>query len=328
MTLIYESDLSDPHDLLFRDRTTAEVVEWQGRRAVKLSGLALLPSLNLTEGHIEVQIGADGMAYPGIAFRVADVANYELAYAQPHTSGLWDTIQYDPVFHGSNTWQLHHGDAYQKTATVPTGAWFTFAIDYKDRWARIRVGDQAPLVVSRLAQPPAGGLIGLWTFLPAYFCDLRVTTVVDATPPSAITHPIDPGNIAAWFVEGFGVIACESTGILNLNRHLPASLGQVRLSRRIEVSDTGSIELEFGFSDDLTLQIDDQVIFTGQNIFHDVPAWNQRGYVAPTNRMRHPLAPGRHQLIATLKSAEPYFGWGLIVNLHGDNFKLLPANLG
>lgn len=139
MTLIYENDLSDPRDLFFRG-AQAEAVEWQGRRAMKLSGLALIPALSLAEGHIEVQIGADGTAYPGIAFRVADVANYELAYAQPHTTGKWDAIQYDPVFHGSNTWQLYHGEAFQKTAHVPTGEWFTFSIDFKDQWARIGVG--------------------------------------------------------------------------------------------------------------------------------------------------------------------------------------------
>jgi hypothetical protein len=227
-------------------------------------------------------------------------------------------VQYDPVFHGSNTWQLYHGDAYQKTAHVPTGKWFTFAVDFKDQWARIRVGDQAPLIVSRLAQPQASGMIGLWTYLPAHYCDLRVTTL-DRDPPSAAPdQPIESGNINAWFVEGFGSIACEPTGILNLNRYFPPSLGEVRLSRWVDVPAADSIELNVGFSDELTLQIDDQVIFTGQNIFHDVPEWSQRGYVAPTNRVQHSLTPGRHRLTAILKNTE-YFGWGLIVNLHTEH---------
>lgn len=327
MTHIYENDLSDPRDLFFRD-AKAETVEWQGRRALKLSGLAVVPTLSLAEGHIEVQIGADGTAYPGIAFRVADVLNYELAYAQPHTSGKWDALQYDPVFHGSNTWQLYHGEAYQKAAEVPTGAWFKFSIDFKDQWARIRLGDQAPLIVPRLAQPHSTGFIGLWTFLPAYFCDLHVSELSGAAPLAVASHPIDPSTITAWFVEGFGAIECESTGSLNLNRHLPASLGQVRLSRWIEVLSADPIELEFGFSDELTLRLDDQVVFTGQNIFHNAPEWEQRGYVAPTNRLRQTLAPGRHQLSADLKGSEPSFGWGLIMKLRDGHFNLLPANLG
>jgi hypothetical protein len=327
MTLIYENDLSDSRDLFFRD-AQAEPVEWQGRRALKLSGLAVVPTLSLAEGHIEVQIGADGTAYPGSAFRVADVLNYELAYAQPHSSGRWDALQYDPVFHGSNTWQLYHGEAYQKAAEVPTGAWFKFSIDFKDQWARIRLGDQAPLIVPRLARPHSAGFMGLWTFLPAYFCDLRVSTLSDSAPLAMALPPIDPATITDWFVEGFGAIKCEPNGIVNLNRYLPASLGQVRLSRWIEVLNADPIELEFGFSDELTLQIDDQVIFTGQNIFHDVSEWDQRGYVAPTNRAQHTFAPGRHQLCATLKGTEPYFGWGLIVNMRGGNVKLLPTSLG
>src|SRR5512139_4030219 len=135
---------------LFLCHGEAAVVEWQGRRALKLNGLVIFPDLTLTEGHVEVQIGADGAAYPGIAYRVADRSNYELAYAQPHTSGLWDAIQYDPVFHNCNTWQLYYGPAYQQVAEVPTGGWFKFSLDFKDQRAIIRVGDQAPLVVNQL----------------------------------------------------------------------------------------------------------------------------------------------------------------------------------
>jgi hypothetical protein len=326
MTIIYENDLSQPHDFFFHNEK-AETVEWQGHRALKLNGLALLPALALTEGHIEVQIGTDGAAYPGIVYRAVDVLNYELAHAQPHTSGQWDTLQYDPVFHGCNTWQLYHGSAYQRTAAVPTGAWFKFSIDFKDQSALIHVGDQAPLFVSRLAHPHLNGLIGLWTYLPAHFCDLRVTPLENDLLPAAPSQPIDSGNIHTWFAEGFGSIGCEPTGILNLNRYFPADLGEVRLTRLIDVATEGSIGLEVGFSDELTLQIDDQVLFTGHNLFQGMSAdWATRGYVEPTTYLRHTLVPGQHRLTAILKNTE-FFGWGLIVNLLGDNFKLLSASL-
>jgi hypothetical protein len=327
MTLIYENDLSDPRDLFFHDGTL-EIVTWQGRRALKLNGLALLPALTLAEGHVEVQIGAEGAAYPGIAYHVADVLNYELAYAQPHTSGLWDAIQYDPVFHGSNTWQMYHGPAYQHAAHVPTNAWFKFSIDFQDQRAVIRVGDQAPLFVARSAHTQPDGSIGLWTYLPAYYCDLRVATLEHDLPVTASDQAIDPGNIDAWFVEGFGLIRCEPTGILNLNRYFPVALGEVRLTRSIDVLAAESIGLDVGFSDELTLQVDDETIFTGRHLFQGMSNdWGTRGYVEPTTHLQHTLTPGQHRLTATLKATE-YFGWGLIVNLRGDNFKLLPASLG
>ncbi len=326
MTLVYENDLSDPRDLFFRDGTP-EVVTWQGRRALKLNGLAVIPVVSLTEGHIEVQIGAEGAAYPGIAFRVADVANYELAYAQPHTSGLWDAIQYDPVFHGSNTWQLYHGLMYQRSAPIPMGKWFTFSVDFKDECALI-LANHYPLVTDHLAHTHQCGMIGLWTFQPAYFCDLRVTSLERNLYRTTLAHRVDPGNISTWFIEGFGVIACEPTGILNLNRYFPVALGEVRLTRSIDVMAEGSIGLDIGFSDELALQLDDQAIFTGRHLFQGMSNdWATRGYVEPTTHLQHTVTPGRHRLTAILKATE-YFGWGLIVNLHGDNFKLLHASLG
>jgi len=103
----------------------AELVTWGGREVLRLeNGLALAPGDRVKDASIEVLIGTDGPAYPGVSFRVADAQNFELAYAVPHASGGWDTLQYDPVFHGLNSWQLYHGPGYQREAQVPTGRWF------------------------------------------------------------------------------------------------------------------------------------------------------------------------------------------------------------
>lgn len=59
-----------------------EVVTWQEREALRLEdGLALIPGYQATDASVEVLIGADGPAYPGVAFCVADALNYELVYA-------------------------------------------------------------------------------------------------------------------------------------------------------------------------------------------------------------------------------------------------------
>ena len=112
MSIIYESAVPYPDELFVRD-PKPEICEWQGQEALSLSGqgasLLVVPDLSLSRGWIEADIGSDGTAYPGIVFRVRDSLNYELAYIQPHTSGQWDALQYDPVFHGSNTWQLYYG---------------------------------------------------------------------------------------------------------------------------------------------------------------------------------------------------------------------------
>ena len=150
MAVIYEREVPNPDELFVCD-PQPEICEWQGRQALQLSGqgasLLVVPDLFLEQGWIEIDIGADGVAFPGLAFRVLDRLNYELAYIQPHTSGQWDALQYDPVFHGSNTWQLYHGPGYQRATQVPTGRWFRLGVDVCGDRVAVAVDGQPPLIV-------------------------------------------------------------------------------------------------------------------------------------------------------------------------------------
>ncbi len=126
-------------------------------------------------------------------------------------------------------------------------------------------------------------------------------------------------------MDGFGRVQCEPNGVLNLNRCLPASLGELRLTRRFETLLAQEIELAFGFSDELSLELDGQVLLTGTNASKDFGSYDERGYVnldAHSARLR--LEPGVHQLAATLKVSEG-FGWGLVLALRGEQVRLLPA---
>jgi hypothetical protein len=328
MTLLYEDDLTDAGTLSVH-ASEAKAVEWNGRRALKLvDGLALIPDLEARDVSIEVWIGAEGPAYPGVVFRAADVSNFELVYAVPHVSGLWDAVQYDPVFHGSNTWQLYHGPSYQKEAVVPTGEWFRLRVDAKGDRAVFTVREQPPLIVGRLAHGERTGLAGIWTFKPAYFSHLRISPCrqlpeVPWEPPAA-----PEGMIDEWFVEGFGVVACEPGGVLNLNRYLPVSAGEVHLTRQFEALSRGELELQLGFSDDLALELDGEVVFEGSNTFAGLADYEARGYAYDgKHALRRTVSKGVHRLAATLKVTEP-FGWGLIVAVKGQDVSWLPAALG
>ncbi|GAG34550.1 unnamed protein product, partial [marine sediment metagenome] len=243
------------------------------------NGLALVPGHAVADASVEVLIGVEGAAYPGVAFRVADVLNFELAYATPHVSGQWDALQYDPVFHGSNTWQIHHGPSYQRSAEVPTGSWFQLRVDFYGTRAAISVEGQPPLVVERLARTAEAGLLGLWTYRPAHFSDLRVSTCDGANIPRGEMPSAAEGSLDAWFVEGYGAVTCEPNGVINLNRCLPMSLGEVRLTRRFEIPESGDVTFEFGFSDKLALMVDGQMIFSGEHTFRGFADRAARGYV-------------------------------------------------
>lgn len=328
MALLYEDDLTDSQRLSVR-ASEAEVVTWQGRRALRLvDGLAFLPGLVVRDASIEVSMGAEGPAYPGVAFRVQDAANFELVYAVPHCSGLWDAVQYDPVFHGSNTWQLYHGPSYQSEATVPTGEWFRLRVDIRGERASFTVGDQPPLWVGLLARGQRDGLVGLWTFRPAYFTDLRVSECRGLPETEWRTPAALEGLIDEWFVEGFGVVRCEPSGILNLNRHLPISVREVTLTRQFEAVSDVELQLGLGFSDELALDVDGETIFEGTNTFAGFGSYEERGYVhADKHTVARVVSPGVHRLTARLKVTEG-FGWGLVVSMTGQDVSLLPARLG
>jgi hypothetical protein len=327
---VREIDLTDLEQLDVH-ASEAEVVEWRGRRGLRLNGVAWVHGVELADATIEVDICAEEAAYPGIAFHGADALNFELAYAVPHCSGLWDAVQYDPVFHGSNTWQLYHGAGYQKEAAVPTGQWFRQRVDVHGSSAAIRVGDQQPLTVVRLAHGGGAGTVGVWTYLPATFANLRIS------PCSAVTADVSEGSedseappevLGEWFMDGFGRLICEPNGVLNLNRYLPAALGEVRLIRQFELPAEGEIELDFGFSDELSLAVDEEVVFTGSNTFRGFDRYGDRGYVhLGAQILRLPLERGLHRLAATLKVTEG-FGWGLVVALRGEQVRWLPAVTG
>lgn len=301
-------DLSEPH--------TADVVTWQGRRALRLeSGLVLIKDLDVADAVVELELGADQGAYPGLAFRVGDDRNYELIYVQPHTSGEWDAMQYDPVFGGANTWQVFNGPHYQAAATIPMGQWLTLWVHLSGLQACANVGGQPPLNVARLAHGREAGRIGVWTFRPAYFGRMRILPAQpDAAPvpPAALPQPA-PGAVMDWWLEGHGRVTAEPHGTLNLNRYLTAT--EAVLTRAFDLADAGEVTFAFGFSDTLRLLVDDAEVFSGTHRFTGFSDRNARGYIEPeAHRITRHLSAGRHTITAQLK-VEEGFGWGLALSL-------------
>lgn len=307
-------DLSDL-SMLELHAELAETVTWQGHPALKLNGLAVLPSMTQREGRVEAWIGAEGVCYPGIAFRLQDTRNYELAYAQPHTSGMWDALQYDPVINGTNTWQLYHGLAYQKAIEVPKGRWFHLRVDYKGRRAAIALDGQQPLVVERLAHPIQRGGVGVWTYLPAYFRDLRVSSKAELPKEVGIGPRQPAGLVKGWEADNLGVLACEPGGYINLNRYLPVEVSEVTLRKRFSTGRLRKLILSFGFSDELLLSLDGEQVYAGEHMWKDLPEWKERGYVDIHHaQLILDVPAGDHELVARLKKKE-YFGWGLIMKM-------------
>jgi hypothetical protein len=67
------------------------------------------------------------------------------------------------------------------------------------------------------------------------------------------------------------------------------------------------VTFDFGFSDALSLELDEQVIFCGENTFKGFADRAARGYVElGMQSLRQELAPGTHSLAAALRVSEPF----------------------
>ena len=78
--------------------------ELDGRVGVRLSGpgaLACPRGATLRDGVLEVDVAVTvERSFHGVAWRVADDANYESFFVRPHQIGNPDAIQYTPVTNG------------------------------------------------------------------------------------------------------------------------------------------------------------------------------------------------------------------------------------
>ena len=87
------------------------------------------------------------------------------------------------------------------------------------------------------------------------------------------------------------------------------------------------MELSFGFSDALSLEMDGTVVYTGEHLFSGFADRPSRGYAElGTHRLERRLQSGPHQIRARLRVTEP-FGWGLALQMRGPGLRLRPAAL-
>jgi hypothetical protein len=306
----------------------AEVIEWQGHSCLRLTdGLALVPFTAL-DYSLEVWVGADEGCYPGLAFRAEDKNNHEMFYAQPHTSGKWDALQYDPLFNGSNTWQIYHGEAYQGATDVPTGRWFHLRVDVCGTRAAVSVDGQPPLVVEHLAHHPREGRVGVWTYRPAYFRDLTITPCngihsqgVQPSAPRGVLEEVlltlvAPAPTAPMAKAGVTHerLLPEPNGVFNLNRWISTPSPEAYLEYHFTLDSDQDQLFRFGFSDEMRLELDGAVVFRGKNTYQGMDRdLDERGYIQPTQyEIETELSAGEHVIKIACGNTEP-FGWGFIL---------------
>jgi hypothetical protein len=186
----------------------AEVVEYRGRRAVRLlkrddqgaevkptdESLAILSGTDFKDGTIEAELAgipavgapADARGFVGIAFRVTGHgARYECFYLRP-TNGRADeqlrrnhSVQYiSAPDYPWNKLRAENPGVYESYADMEAGAWTKIKIEVAGTKAKLYVNgaEQPCLIVNDLKLGDSRGQIALWTSIETdgYFSNLTV----------------------------------------------------------------------------------------------------------------------------------------------------------
>jgi hypothetical protein len=181
----------------------AEVVEYKGRSALKLSGnfqndnsIAIVKGVQIRDGSIDIEVsgapapgaGEGARGFAGVAFRVAPEAKqYEYFYLRP-TNGRADdqvrrnhSLQYasHPLF----PWQRlrkEEPEKYESYVDLEPGVWTKMRIVFAGNKAKLYVhgAAQPALIVNDLKLGPGDGGIALWVGpgTIAHFSNLLVST--------------------------------------------------------------------------------------------------------------------------------------------------------
>jgi len=323
----------------------SRVEEFLGRQALTFSGNAFIKDIEFENGVVEADLAfKEGQVFPTIVFRRQDDANCEEFYVRPHKSGQPDALQYSPVINGLSAWQLYYGDGYTNSWKLPANSWLHIKIEFAGTQARVFVGDEKTpaLVIPELKRGLSKGGLGLKVTGPiglAYFSDFsyRRDDALTFAPPAEIGTPM--GMITEWELsrsyaynqvdmqyypsrdmqakaEWKKVIA-EPGGLVNVARYArkgPVIPGCVLAKTTIRSRAERPLDLQFGYSDVVSIFLNGRPLFRGNNQFLSRDPFFQ-GRVGLFDTVVLPLKKGDNELMFIL--AESMGGWGYMARM-GD----------
>lgn len=327
----------------------AQTETFRGRTALRMRvGTAYRSDVKLEDGTIEFDIALTTYrSFVGVTFRMQSEKEEESIYFRPHKSGHWDAIQYDPVFDGATTWQLYPD--YNATAELPTDRWLHVKLTVAGRRAALYLdGASQPTMVLPLQRTPQSGYVGFRSDVvrgfpegirPGNFANLVVKpgpVEVPAPPPGAAET--DPGVLKDWRLSTafpraeatpehvassefqkaleWQTVTCDTNGVVNLTRTLgsaekdrSAALAKVELwSERAQVKKLG-----FGYSDDVTIFLNGQPLYSGVNGYSSRYPLYLGGVTPKYDAVYLPLREGKNELLFLV--SERWGGWGFAARL-------------
>lgn len=322
-----------------------------GKESILLkSGFISVKDSDLRDGTIEADISFPQLrSFPGFAFRMQDMNNFENFYVRPHQSGNPDATQYTPIFNGQAGWQLYHGEGYSKAFTFKFDQWHHIKIELHGLQAEIYIDDmQTPLIkVTELLNGWKGGKFGLISGgAPIRVANVQYTPKQGSSPAEIPVPASGTGSIITkWQVSNvvnrnlfekkyqltteikekstWTTQSSEPSGTINLSRFgfLTETNNTMVVKVVVESASEQIKELSFGFSDFVTVYLNDKAIYYGADNFMSRD-YRFLGTIGFFDKLFLPLKKGSNELWFVV--SENFGGWGVkakFENMDGISLK-------
>jgi hypothetical protein len=339
----WEYDTANIKFIMHRDVEAVQV-----KKGVPL----FLKNQNFSNGTIEYDVEL-GMGFPGINFRISDDRKngdqFYLRYFGTTSPESRETLQYAAVMDGLSMWDMT--DEYQAGATLKIPGWNHVRLVISGKQMKAYVNDMSrpALIVPALESgrqdggisfsggevtianvvirpdavedlDPAQGLI-------AAYNDTRYLRNWEVGPPKEFPYGKELVTSLAYLggmqelpdsTTKWTSIKAEDRGIVNLSRLFGKVENNGRriawLKTTIESDRVQEHILHLGFSDEIWLYINGQVLYIDKNHFGTPSQKFPKGRCTIENTtVRLPLKQGKNEILIGL--ANYFYGWGIIARL-------------
>ena len=323
---------------------------YKGKPSLYLEkGAAILKDAAFKNGIISYDVSFnEGRKFAMIQFRHRDSKNYEEFYLRAHQSGNPDAMQYTPVFNGISGWQLYHGKGYSASYNYNFKEWMHVKLVIQNNKMDVFLNDmsQPILHVHDLKRDPITGGIAFYSLLGgAYYANL---TYQEIEQPELIggrfTIPeLEKDVLTDWEVSKV-FDKKELQGVVNIRSHQGYKLaqwnsaateydGKLNLAKvAMKTKEKNSIfakttihakkrqmkKLNFGFSDDVVIYVNDKIVYSGHNRFRSRD-YRYLGTVGYFDSVYIQLKKGENDVVFAV--SENMGGWGLkakLTNIESD----------
>ena len=320
-----------------------QFIDYRSVAAIKLlpeAGDIILKDHNFSTGTIEFDVEIGPSPFVGISFREQSDQEREWFYLRTHAADnptFMDAIQYAPIVKGVTLWDMY--EHYQGPAIIKKDAWNHVKLVIAKHQMQIFVNEeeQPTLYIPQLLGNTQDGAIALsgaatfanLTISPDDTGNLSDEKGYDFTQRDTrflrnwqVTEPVDfpfgkdimnediPNENTQW-----SPLKAESFALVNLSRAFGLTKSPNRrlvwLKTTIESEKSQSRLLNLGFSDEVWVLINGQLLYLDKNYYRSPIMKEPRGRCSVENTsFEVPLREGDNELMIGV--GNNFFGWGIV----------------